>query len=293
MEIVDAHYAEIKSGVRDRTDERNYKHWARWGLYMSSRTDEQGRLVDVDMLNRQALKTYSLQQRTSTGSWSSLGPTSISGTHGSAVGIGRVDRIAFHPTDANTIYIGTSSGGVFKSTNGGTSWSSISSNLPSTAISGIVVSHADPNVVYVITGDGDASGGGFIFDANYWRTSAGVFVSYDGGINWFPTGPLNVQPPYGGLALAMDPNNANVLLAATTKGLYRTANAGATWTEVLDFKTYEVKFKPGSSTIAYATQGGDFFRSSDGGLTWTLITNFDVPLIGPRIAMAVTNASVG
>lgn len=293
MEIVDAHYAEIEAGVRDRTDEKHYKHWARWGLYMSARTDDQGRIVPVDRYVRRARENYTAQQRASTGNWTSIGPTEISGSHGSAVGIGRVDRIAFHPTDANTLYIGTTAGGLYKSTNGGTSWSAISSNLPSTAISGIVVSHADPNIIYVLTGDGDASDGGFIFSAGYWRESAGVFVSYDGGANWYPTGPLNVQPPYAGFALAMDPNNANVLLAATSKGLYRTDDAGATWEEVLDFRTFEVKFKPGSSTTAYATQDGSFFRSTDGGVTWNEVTNFDFGLIGPRIAMAVTNAASG
>lgn len=292
MNIVSLHYQEIETGIRDRTDEKNYKHWARWGLYMSARTDEQGRLVDADNLVRKAYSEFRQQHRTSVGNWSLMGPTSISGTHGSAIGIGRVDRIAFHPTNPNILYIGTPAGGLFKSTNGGTSWTSLGSNLPSTAISGIVVSHANPDVIYVLTGDGDAAGTGyFIFQAGYWRTSAGVFVSYDAGLNWYPTGHIDAAQPYGGLALEMDPNNANVLLAATSKGLFRTENAGASWSKVLDYRTYEVKFKPGSSTTVYATQDGKFYRSLDGGLTWTQITDFDFGLNYSRIALAVTNTA--
>ncbi|HLF63454.1 MAG TPA: hypothetical protein VI603_06870, partial [Saprospiraceae bacterium] len=291
MEIVDAHYAEIASGKRIKTDEGNYKHWARWGLYMSARTDGQGRLVDVDRHIRRAYDNYVPLYRSSAGNWIPRGPTAISGTNGSAVGIGRVDRIAFHPTDVNTLYIGTPAGGLFKSINGGTSWTGLTDNIPSTAISGIVVSHDNPNTIYILTGDGDASNGGFIVSAGYWRPSAGVFVSYDAGINWYSTSPLPIVGSYAGYQLIQDPNNAYVLLAATDQGVYRSDNAGDSWTQVLSGRTYEIKFKPGSSSYVYATQSGEFHRSTDGGIEWEEITDFDYPLQSGRVALAVANAS--
>jgi hypothetical protein len=290
MEIVDIHYAEIESGVRDRTNEINYKHWARWGLYMSSRTDAAGRIVNVDRYVKKAHESYASTQRISYGNWVPRGPSAISGTNGSAVGIGRVDRIAFHPTDVNILYIGTTAGGLFKSTNGGSSWTALTDNIPSTAISGIVVSHANPNTIYILTGDGDTSGGGFIVSAGYWRSSAGVFVSYDAGTNWYPTAPLPIVGTYAGYQLIQDPNDANILLAATDEGVYRTTNGGGSWELVLAGRTYEIKFKPGSSTYVYATQSGEFHRSTNGGVDWNEITDFDFALPNGRVAMAVTNA---
>jgi hypothetical protein len=289
MEIVDQHYAEIASDIRDQTDEQPYKHWARWAWYMSARTDAEGRLVDVQKRIRRAYHTYHSNQRTSVGNWSSIGPTAISGANASAVGIGRVDRIAFHPTDTSILYIGTPSGGLLKSTDSGSSWSFLTDNMPSTSVSGIVVSHDNPDKLYILTGDGDSNNGGFVGLSGYWRSSAGVFVSYDAGINWYPTAPLPIMGSYAGYQLIQDPVNANVLLAATTMGVYRTNDAGASWTQVLDEGTHEIKFRPGSSTYVYATQTGKFFRSLDGGLSWAQITNFDIPLANARTALAITN----
>jgi ligand-binding sensor domain-containing protein len=161
--------------------------------------------------------------------------------------------------------------------------------LPSTGISGIVVSHANANILYVLTGDGDASGGGFIKAAGYWRSSAGVFVSYDAGINWYPTAPLPITGSYAGYALVQDPNNASILLAATDKGIYRSDNAGGSWSQVLSGRTYEIKYRPGNSNYVYATQNGKFFRSVNGGVDWTQITNFNIALPSGRLALAVTN----
>jgi hypothetical protein len=292
MEIVESYYKEKGEFETEGDRDDEWKQWARWGLYMSARTDDQGRVVDVSKRTREAYSNYHPSQRSSTGNWIPRGPTSVSGPYGNAGGLGRVDRIAFDPTDANTIYAGTPSGGLFKSTTGGSSWTAITDNIPSLGISGIVVSFADPDVIYILTGDGDSSGGGLVVGSGYWRASAGVFVSYDGGTNWKQTAPLPISVAYAGYNLAQSPTDENTLLAATTEGIFRTTNGGGSWTEELTGATYEVKFKPGSGTIAYATQYGAFFRSSNGGATWTEITDMGgYPLQNGRVAMAVTNAN--
>lgn len=300
MNIVDQHYAKIKSGDIEKTDEIRYKHWARWGLYMSARTAPDGKLVNVDKNIRYAQRAYNRNNknvRSSNGNWFFRGPNSISGSYGSAVGISRVDRIAFHPTDPNVLYIGTPSGGLWKSVTGGSTWTPLTDNIPSLAISGIVVSHANPNTIYILTGDGDGTksgGGGFPAGAGYLRSSAGVFVSYDAGVNWQSLTPLTtadtvVVDSYFGYQLVQDPNDANILLAATDIGIYRTSNAGVSWTKVLTNRTFEIKFHPGISNIIYATQIGKFFRSLDGGLNWNEITDFDLSMPGGRVALAVSN----
>lgn len=288
MEVVDQHYAEIQNGLRERTDEMPYKHWARWALFMSARTAPGGKLVNVDQAIRKATKTYYQKNRSNAGNWNFIGPQSISGTNGSAIGIGRVDRIAFHPTDPNILYIGTPSGGLWKSTNGGGSWTPLTDNFPSVSVSGIVVSHANPNTIYILTGDGDGSGG-FQFSAGYRRSSAGAFVSYDAGTNWFPLAPLPISGTYLGYQLVQNPDDASNLLAATSHGIFQTTNAGGSWDTVLLGRTYEIKFRPGNANYVYATQSGAFYRSLDAGLTWTEILNFDISMLAGRVALAVSN----
>ena len=270
MRIVQHYYKEQKAehqekGINEEaTEEENeFTQWARWGLYMSARTDDQGRVVDVDQLIRRAYEQYHPSERSSTGNWIFRGPSSITGDYGTATGIGRVNRVAFDPSNANILYIGTPDGGLFKSTNDGASWAAMTDNIPSISVSGIVVSWADPNDIYILTGDGDGSNGGLETSSGYYRSSAGVFKSIDGGVNWSHTTNLPIAGSYGGYNLAQSPVNANTLLAATTEGLYLTTNGGTSWAQVLSGATYEVKFKPGSSTIAYATQKGAFFRSEN------------------------------
>jgi len=294
MRIVEHYFREQKSehpGINNEAadEEDEFTQWARWGLYMSSRTDEQGRLVNVDQLIHRAYEQYQTGERSSTGNWIFRGPSSVTGSYGSATGIGRVNRVAFDPVNANILYIGTPDGGLFKSITDGANWTAMTDNIPSISVSGIVVSWADPNDIYILTGDGDGSNGGLETSSGYYRASAGVFKSTDGGINWSHTTNLPIAGSYGGYNLAQSPGAANTLLAATTVGLYRTTNGGISWAQVLSGATYEVKFKPGSSTIAYATQKGAFFRSEDGGESFLQVTNFgDYPLLNGRVAMAVS-----
>ncbi|HEX5111333.1 MAG TPA: hypothetical protein VFV79_00690 [Saprospiraceae bacterium] len=272
-------------------EEDEFLQWARWGLYMSARTDEQGRLVNVDQRIRSAYDHYQERNfsRTSTGNWTFRGPQNVTGDYGSATGIGRVNRVAFDPVNANTLYIGTPDGGLFKSTNDGTSWTPMTDNIPSISVSGIVVSWADPNDIYILTGDGDGFHGPLETSSGYYRASSGVYVSHDGGNTWANTGDLPANESYAGLNLTQSPGDPDVLLAATTVGLYRTTNGGNSWSLVLSGETFEVKFKPGSSSIVYATQQGEFWRSANGGFIWTEITDFgNYPLLDGRVALAVS-----
>lgn len=297
MNVVVQYFQEKKSEAQSNPQEsedyaeweEEYTQWARWGLYMSARTDENGRLVDVDRFIRKAYDSYKNSERSSAANWVFRGPSSVTGSQGSATGIGRVNRVAFDPVNANIIYIGTPDGGLFKSTTDGANWTPMTDNIPSISVSGIVVSWADPNDIYILTGDGDGSHGGLETSSGYYRTSSGVYLSSDGGTNWRPTGDFPITDSYAGLNLAQSPTDAALLLAATTEGLFRTVNGGNVWTLVLDGETFEVKFKPGDGMVVYATQKGAFFRSSNGGQTFTEINNFvGDTLKAARVAMAVS-----
>ena len=234
------------------------------------------------------------------GSWSLIGPTNASG------GIGRINRMAYDPTNAQILYAGSAGGGLFKSTNNGVSWSNIGSFIPSLGVSGIVISHNDPNTIYVLTGDGDGfNSGGFNYSYGYVRYSVGILKSTDGGQSFQKTGDLpgSTGTKYVGFNLVQDPNNANVLMATTDRGIYKTSDGGATWTQC-DFlnmgdqrRVYDIEYKPGSSTIVYCTARDDdsdcrFFKSTDGGATFSqVLISFMEDATRIEIAVTPANAS--
>lgn len=300
-EIVENYYRQelqlLRSddSVQRKNISRQMKFWYRYFLENKNRLTTQG---EIDNPARRIVDYLSTPQAANAvaaayGNWIHVGPNFV------ANGIGRVNRIAFDPGNPAVMYAGSGGGGLYKTTTAGLSWSSVGSFIPALGIGGVVVSHNNAQEVYVLTGDGDAGG---------TRYSVGVLKSFDGGNSWIRTGnfPGLDNDMYKGLQLAQDPTNAAVLLAATTKGIFRTTDGGTTWSESFCDGTrgkivYDVKFKPGSSSTVYctfrydtdngnsvrfavSTDGGDNFSSS--GISYTSpIDNAD------RITIGVTPAN--
>jgi photosystem II stability/assembly factor-like uncharacterized protein len=294
---LDSQLAATRDSSRIAYLNKQYKFLARQLYYLESHQGANNEIVNVSEQNMRALQEYQqspLAQLESPhlGSWTLVGPSSVSESYGTR-GIGRVDRIAFHPTVASTIFAGTPAGGLWKSTNAGLSWSSVDKYLPSLGVSGIVVSHAAPSTIYVLTGDGDSNlgSGGFVEGFDYIRPSIGVLKSTDDGETWTRTA-LNIPGFYVGYKLVQSPTDANVLLAATSKGLYRTGNGGNSWDLVSadSSRYYDIEWKPGSSATVYACTRNQFFMSVSAGQTFAHLTN-RIPediSAGDRIALAVT-----
>ena len=150
------HYLDTLPASPDKA--RLEKHFARWAYYQSLHLGPGGEFVNV---SKKTMETLSAQTNspkpnapvtTANGAWYFAGPQWSTNNNPIAAGngIGRVDRIAFHPTDANIIYVGTPAGGLWKTTDGGINWTALSSFIPSLGISGIVVSWYDPNTIYVL-----------------------------------------------------------------------------------------------------------------------------------------------
>lgn len=297
--------------------EKEYKHWKRWEWFHSARLNPDGTLANasaklLEALNMTPNNTYPGQinssSLTNSGAWTVVGPSAtIAGANAGYRGLGRCDRIAFHPTDPLTYYVGTPAGGLWRTSNDGASWVNLTDGLPSMGISGIVVSHADPNTIYILTGDGDSNVQGLVESFGYMRFSQGVFKSIDGGASWqqagaFPPGALQ----YTAYKLVQSPTNANVLIAATSRGLFRTINGGQTWENAVPDEPaavyHDVEFKPGSGTVAYAVAkfgNGSFFFRTSGSINLNFYsTGSGLPGGGgnnivSRYAIGVTNANAG
>ncbi len=233
-----------------------------------------------DQLQEQGLDPAALASSVGTsGNWAPLGPFN---SPGGRSGIGRLNCIAFHPTDVNTFWVGSASGGLWKTTTGGTSWTPLTNKLPVLGISAIAVNPSNPNIIYIATGDRN------IFDTY----SVGVLKSTNGGASWSATGlRFNVSERMVVNSLIIYPANPLILLAATTNGIYRTMNGGTTWTQEQAGYFQEILFKPGAPATVYASTrnyDSQVFRSTNTGDTWSQVTSFGGV---NRIALAVTPAN--
>ena len=197
------------------------------------------------------------------GNWKSIGPNSLPiNNTGQMNGMGRVNAIALHPTDTNTMFIGAAAGGIWKTTDGGITWKVNSDSLPTLGVSAIAINPSNPSIMYFGSGDRDAG------DA----AGFGVFKSNNSGLTWFISN--NGMGNRKVSRLIIDPNNINILIAATDNGIYRSINAGVNWTQTFNggfFK--DLIFKPNNSKVVYATKDALFYRSIDNGVNWTNLSN--------------------
>lgn len=273
---------------------RQMKKWNRLFWINEHYTDASGKVgsrskadMNACLEMKRAEKNQS-SNRSQTSNWTQVGP--LNGD----LGIGRIDEIAFDPYNQNIIYVGSPHGGLFKTLDGGANWFPIGDFLPSLGISGIAIDPTNTNIVYALTGDGNSGGG--CFNNNYCinfgqelSNSSGVYKSYDGGGTWFKTGVLS-EATFRGRELVIDPANPQVLIAATTAGIYRTTNGGVTWNNSLVINAWDVKMRPGNADTVYAASTNAFYRSTNGGLNFDAVS---VPgIVGAnRISIAVTPAN--
>jgi photosystem II stability/assembly factor-like uncharacterized protein len=179
---------------------------------------------------------------------------------------GDVRTLAIDPADSRTVYAGTSGGGVFKTINGGASWTAINNGITVTEVYSLAVDPANSQVVYAGTYDG------------FTGSDGGLFKTTDGGASWMAinTGLTNRFV----LTLAVDPENSQIVYAGTlTRGVFKTTDGGASWTAINNGLTEDpwvrsLAIDPVNSQTIYAgSYGLGAFKTTNGGVSWTAINN--------------------
>jgi photosystem II stability/assembly factor-like uncharacterized protein len=225
------------------------------------------------------------------GRWRSLGPTNITEGLGAT---GRIMCLAVHPTDGKTIYAGSLSSqtdqpggcGLWKTTDGGTTWRPIADDLPSLQVADVVVDPSNPARVYFAILDRD-------------RAGAGVYRSDNGGSTWTR---ISADSRLNGRILLIDPAQANVLYAAGREAVYRSSDAGVSWDPVLQpagGAVTDLVMDRADSRRLYAGVEGDsapvggVYMTRDGGTTWARLrgcTGSQLPDVGTgiRVRLAVS-----
>ncbi|MFI5203449.1 MAG: PKD domain-containing protein [Flavobacteriales bacterium] len=259
---------------------KGFKQFKRWEWFMEPRVFPSGVRFAPDLAQRNYddyLQSLAPQNRSTNGSWTSLGPVGPSGSGG---GAGRINCIRFDPSNPANAYAGAPAGGLWKTTNSGSTWTLLNTdNLGSLGISDIAVHPANSNIIFIATGDVDGTD----------TYSIGILKSTDGGSTWASTG-LSWTTSQGRTIrrLLIDPTNAQIMLAATSNGIYRSTDGGATWLLSISGGWRDMEFKPGDPNTVYIASAS-YRYSTDGGVTFTTVS-LPVSNIG-RVSIAVTPAN--
>ena len=256
----------------------------RWEWYWEQRVNEKGEFpkssnFDYDYKQRNSNSKTALFN----GNWNTKGPSS---SQGGVYGLGRLNCIAFHPTDSNTFWVGAPYGGLWKTTNNGSTWTTTTDNLPVIGVSDIAVDPINPNNIFIATGDGEGQA------IHQVIPSGGIFKSNDGGNTWNISG-LNPNLNLMIERLIINPLNPQILIAATSSGVYLTTNGGSSWSNQLSGWFKDVVFMPNNPSIVYAANysysgNAQIYKSTDGGFTWSQIISFTG--VG-RIKLGVTQSN--
>jgi len=217
--------------------------------------------------------------------WRSIGP---------AVMGGRVDDIAVDENTPSTIYVGYATGGIWKSTNNGTTWNPIFDEYPVASIGDIEIAPSNPSIIYVGTGE-----------PNNRQSSSfggGVYKSTNGGQKFEYVGLKETQTIAKVVVHPKDPNTVYVAAVGhlfgpnPERGVYKSTDGGKTWTNTkfIDNDTgfIDLVMHPTDPNTLFAASyqrrrqpwgfngggpGSGIWRTSDGGKTWTRLTGNGLP----------------
>lgn len=259
---------------------KGWKQFKRWEAFWEPRLAPSGNFTDPSLTYNEITNYISShkQAKSVVGSWTSIGPSVIP----QGGGAGRLNFITFHPSSATSIWVGAAAGGLWKSTNTGSGWSTNTDLLATLGMADMVIDPVDNNIMYLATGDVDASD----------TYSVGVLKSTDAGQTWNTTG-LNwtVQQNFIVCKIVISPANHNILFAATENGLYKTIDGAFSWQKISNGNFKDIKFKPGDPNIIYVASTNNLFKSTNGGLTFSNANVGFTSTSIQRISIAVTLAN--
>lgn len=212
--------------------------------------------------------------------WVERGPANVSG---------RARGLVLDPDDptGNTWFVGSVGGGIWKTEDAGANWINLTPDLPTLAVSVVVMSASNPDVMYAGTGES-------MFSVDVINGD-GIFKSIDRGQSWFQLSATADNPKFNNISrMLVDPQNPDIVLASTTAGRYKlgvsntsnifkSTDGGQTWTEVYNEtsisggrvkKVLQLVETPGNFNVLYAAvDEKGVLKSTDAGDNWFLASS--------------------
>jgi photosystem II stability/assembly factor-like uncharacterized protein len=238
-------------------------------------------VLAVLSLNSQATAQTRIARAAEALEWRNIGP---------AIMGGRVSDLAVVESSPAIFYVGTATGGLWKTTNNGTTWETVFDDQPTSSVGDVTVASSNPNIVWVGTGEPQNR------QSSPWGN--GIYKSTDAGRTWTHMGLDNTHHI---ARIQIDPRDPNVVYVAAVghlwgpnaeRGIYKTVDGGATWDLVLFIDEHtgaiDLAMDPGDPQTLFAAMyqrrrtgfgfsgggpGSGLYRTTDGGATWTELTN--------------------
>lgn len=209
--------------------------------------------------------------------WTALGPKNIGG---------RTLCLAFHPDNPDIIFAGSASGGLWKTETAGkgaSAWTYIPTGFPVLGVAAIAIDPTDPDIIYIGTGEVynySAANPGVVDRFTRGTYGIGILKTTDGGQTWFKSLDWSLEELTGVQDILINPQNPQTVYAATTEGLFRSYDAGLTWTNIhpksmaVDLHMHQL-----DTAVLWVTHGNygspdrGIFRTTDGGQSFELLSN--------------------
>ena len=239
--------------------------------------------------------------------WTELGPAP---TGDADMYVGRVSALACSPSDPDLYFAAGADGGVWRTTDGGITWTPLTDHMPTSSIGALAIDPTDENVIYAGTGEANY--------ANHCRYGLGLYKSTDGGDTWIQL----AEETFAGRCfskIVVNPFNPQTLYASITRaggfpelaaakghpgatgplGVFRSDDGGVTWVQLTNglpnLSATDLTMYPGDPDTLYAGIGRIFghpdngiYKTTDGGVSWIKLSGAGLPTdtVG-RISVAV------
>ena len=281
-------YFEIKDAFdrywEDKEDKKGkgYKPFARWIYNWKSLIDENGYPIDYlqefdkyDKIKQQLRTTSSFN-----GNWQPLGP--FASPPGSGRGIGRLNIVAVDPTDSNIVWVGSPSGGLWKSEDGARTWKNMNDDWPVLGVSDIAINPLNPKTIIVGSGD----------PGNQDNYSIGVMKTTDGGETWRRVHKFEYSLLFTTSRLKYHPTDTNILILTTKRGVFKSIDGGEFFGPRIPAVHFrDIEWHPTDPNIVYiTTTNGKVYRSTNKGDTYKIVSS-GLPSDGRRVELSVSPAS--
>ncbi len=210
------------------------------------------------------------------GSWASLGPNNLGG---------RTLCMAFDPLDTAVIWLGSASGGLWKSVTGGMgqqAWSYIPVGFPVLGVSSMAINPLNHDEMYIGTGETYSDGttvNGLVDRTTRGTVGMGIFKTTDGGLTWTQSLNWSYQQKKAIWDIVINPLNPDVVYAGTTDGIFKSTDAGITWFNILAVPmAMDLLIHQTDTAVLFAGVGNlsspskGLYKTTDAGASWNVLS---------------------